>query len=1109
MINNFKNMSQKFETRKSYSPEEEIKLKENIVKYFNGDQLACDVWFSKYRIGDEIHPVQMFIRCAETLALKEQEIFKDKISDISNLSEYGKQLFGNLKDKNISYERYNYYMEAFDHFKYIIPGGSMLSGIGVPNMYQSLSNCLVLGQPSDSYAGIIYKEHEMVQTLKRRCGVGVDMSLLRPENAVVHNQSNVSTGLITFVERYSNAVKEVAQRGRRGAAMISLRVKHPDILSFIRIKRDLTKITGANISIIVNDEFMKAVENSEDYICVFPVSHVLTEEEKTQAQKFEYGVLGTLHSEEGDILVKRYKASELFEEFVYSNWKCAEPGLLFENNIENYGTDTCYDEYRFVTTNPCFAAGTKVLTKEGYKNIEDLVGEKVSVWNGEEWSEVSPKITGENQPMLRVTLSDGTVFENTDYHGYLIIEDENISKIEAKDLKIGDEIIPFELPKIKDIKTVVDEINKMFRGFSIDKEGNIFNFYEEKKETLHEAKLLLTECGIKSYIFNHSNNELKLGIKAEDVAELEENGICINYLDANIIQLPDKLMVEKIERIENADKVYCFTEPKLHRAIFNGVLVGQCGEQVLAPYDCCRLAASNLYSFVENKFTKDAYIDYKKLYEIFYNQIIFLDTIVSLEIDYINEIIHKIETTSDNEQLMNLEKNVWEKIKDICIKGRRCGSGIMGLSDMLASMNLPYDAENEKTKSVVEKVMKTKMEAEMDASIDLSILLGSFYGFSAETERTTNYNKLFNFIKENMPVHWERMQKYGRRNVSWSTVAPTGSTGIEAQVTGGIEPLFIPFYKRRKKCMNENDRVDYVDIDGEKFTEYMVLHRPFMKYCEETFGVKDFTKYNEKYLNTMFEESPYFNNCASDVNYYSRVKMQSLLQKYTTSSISSTINLPSSTTRETINQIYREAWKQGLKGITVYREGSRGGVIVKNDNSGNESFEETKAPKRPQKLKADIHMTEYRKQSYFVIIGLYNDKPYECFVCPVTNKKLVSDISFPTTGNVIKKAKNHYLFEFDNSNVVYDNIQSVDNEDIAAFGLMVSTMLRHRIPLKFVCKSIDKANILVTSFQNKILHVLNKYLPDEVINEVCPECHSKLRRENGCIICPNCGYSKC
>ena len=280
-----------------------------------------------------------------------------------------------------------------------------------------------------------------------------------------------------------------------------------------------------------------------------------------------------------------------------------------------------------------------------------------------------------------------------------------------------------------------------------------------------------------------------------------------------------------------------------------------------------------------------------------------------------------------------------------------------------------------------------------------------------------------------------------------------------------------------------------------------------MEYCEKQFNITDWTHVTGEELQSMFEQSPYKGNRADDIVYTNRVIMQSIIQRYTTSSISSTVNLPKDTPKETIANIYITAYQHGLKGITVYRDGSRGGIIVKNDSDGNENFEETKAPKRPKKLEGDVHVVEYRRKKYFVVIGLYKDKPYECFVCPVPAEDLLADLKFPLKADVIKCEKNHYRFEC--NDVICDNIQNVDNEDIASFGLMVSTMMRHRVPLKFICKSVDKANLLVTAFQSLILHVLNTYLPNEETGEECPECHGKIRRENGCLYCPNCGYSKC
>lgn len=540
------------------------------------------------------------------------------------------------------------------------------------------------------------------------------------------------------------------------------------------------------------------------------------------------------------------------------------------------------------------------------------------------------------------------------------------------------------------------------------------------------------------------------------------------------------------------------------------VTCNPCGEQPLPAYDCCRLLALNMSNFVLNSFEKNAEFDFDAWYEACYQQMVIGNIIVDIEIAYVQRIIDKIDNGDGSEELKKFESDIWKKIQKKCADGRRCGCGIMGLGDTLAKLNLPYSGYGDSAK-IIKYIFKMKMQAELDASIDISILTKPFVGFDAEKEKCGN--DFFEMLKEEFPEQFERMLKYGRANVSWSTVAPTGSGSILGQTTGGIEPLFMPFYKRRRKCMSETDRVDFIDVDGEKFMEYFVVHIPFMEFCEKKFNVnkENWENITEEELEKMFKSSPYYKNTAPEIDVNSRINVQSIIQKFTSSAISSTINLPKETTQEQIYEIYINAFKKNLKGITIYRDGSRGGVLVSSDKQEGKSnfFEEVKAPKRPDELPADLHRIKYNGNDYCVIIGLFNERPYECFVCCIDD---MPDISYPLKGKTIKIESGKYNFESDDLSI--SDIQNCDPDQKIA-GFLISDMMRHRIPLKRIIKTISKTDFLITSYWTKLSKIIASYIPNgDLTDEYCPDCweiyHQKVkyRRENGCLICPN-GHSKC
>ena len=858
-----------------------------LLDYFNGDELAANVWQSKYAQEGEVTPDDMHKRLAKEFArieilyqisepLKKSSLktHKDRLQKLS--------LYGQERDRLSEETIY----ELFKDFKYVVPQGSIMSQLGSKSI-GSLSNCFVIGQPEDSYGGIFQKDEEMAQLMKRRGGVGLDISTLRPKDTRVSNAAKTTTGAVSFMHRFSNTTNEVAQNGRRGALMLSIDVNHPDVMDFIKIKRDKTSVTGANISIKINDEFMKAVENDEDYALRFPCdTHYYNGEENYQGSlgelsNFEYNAL---YEVDQGVYIKRIKAKEYWEEIIKSAHGYAEPGIIFVDNHHNYSPDGVYPQYKGVTTNPC-------------------------------------------------------------------------------------------------------------------------------------------------------------------------------------------------------------------------------GEIFMQAYDACRLIALNLYSFVVNPFTKDAYFDKDKFYEVTYEAMRLSDDLIDLEIKYIDRIINKVSREPIDTNRTEME--LWLNIKNTAQSSRRTGLGFTAEGDMLAALGLKYDSEE--ALLFTEQLAYLKMEAELDCTIDLAILRGPFNGadimqeYGIDVDNSfTGYNKFYETIRTQFPNQFKRMCKYNRRNVSWNTVAPTGTVSLLTQTTSGIEPLFQPFYIRRKKITNDSERVDFTDELGVRWQEFPVLHPKFKDWLilqnEEGYIFEDINILNKEQLKHAFELSPWYGSTANDIDWIKRVEMQSIIQKYTTHSISSTINLPNTVTEEEVSNIYLEAWKKGLKGITVYRDGSRDGVLVSSDNKSRDEFSYVDAVKRPKELDAEVHLTRVGGVPHYVVVGLLNGKPYEIFI---ENRELPQG-----KGKMIKMSRGNYKFVQEG----YEQLITAEmTDEQAAITRLASTSLRHGSDIKFLVEQLQKCPGDLFSFTKGLARVLKKYIPDGSKSTVsCNDCGStNVIFEEGCNKCLDCGSSKC
>ena len=824
-------------------------IDKKLLSYFNGDDLAASTWKNKYAIDGEVTPDDMHRRMAIEIARIENK--------------YSNAV---LTEDNI----YN----LFKDFKYIIPAGSVMATLGKDSL-SSLSNCFVIDGPEDSISSIMNQCNNQAQLMKYRGGVGFDISKLRPSGATVKNSAKSSTGAASFMDLFSNVTNTIAQNGRRGALMLTMDINHPDIEEFITKKQDLTKVTGANVSILISDEFMTAVEHDCDYILSWPtnIKNTLTPEE-VYIEDLEYNVLVEILP---NIYFKRIKAKDLWDKIILCAWNTAEPGLLFIDRIHNYSPDGDYVQFRAVSTNPC-------------------------------------------------------------------------------------------------------------------------------------------------------------------------------------------------------------------------------GEIPMGPYDSCRLIHLNLISFIDKAYTNSASLNEEELYYVSYLSMKIADNLVDLEIESINKILNKVSKSGDEK-----EYSLWNKIKSTALEGRRTGLGFTGLADMLAMMSLQYGSKESLV--FIEKVMTIMFKAQLDCTIDLSIDRGSFIDYIPGFNETNSWYK---FIENSFPDEYQRMQKYGRRNVSFNTVAPTGTVSIMAGTSSGIEPIFSAYYKRKRKCSSPNDRVDFIDAMGEKFTEFFVLHHEFKKWCisilpsiDVYYWGKDIEKLNSEELDKAFKLSPWNGSSSSEIEWENRIELQSVVQKYTTHAISSTLNLPKSYTQKQVSDIYFRAWSKGLKGVTIYRDGSRDGVlnIIEDESTPGKR----QVIKRPKVLEADYYQVKSKGTQYIVIVGLLDNKPYEVFTFQPN-----LEVDFANhKGLITKVKKGHYTYDSPLINIA--NLElSTDNIEEKACSLYTSMLLRHNADIKFIIKTAKKINDNISSFSSAMCRVLSKYTEtEEIKGEKCPECGGRLIRESGCIKCLDCDYSKC
>lgn len=845
--------------RQTYTYDEAF---EASLQYFKGDELAARVWVNKYAVKDsfgnifEKSPEDMHWRIANEVARIEAK-YKNGLN--------AQQLY-----------------ELLDHFKYIVPQGSPMTGIGNDFQVASLSNCFVIGidGAADSYGGIIRIDEEQVQLMKRRGGVGHDLSHIRPKGSPVKNSALTSTGLVPFMERYSNSTREVAQDGRRGALMLSVSIKHPDSEAFIDAKMTEGKVTGANVSVKLDDAFMQAAVNGTPYKQQYPVDS------------------------DQPVFTKDIDASALWKKIVHNAWKSAEPGVLFWDTIIRESVPDCYADlgYRTVSTNPC-------------------------------------------------------------------------------------------------------------------------------------------------------------------------------------------------------------------------------GEIPLCPYDSCRLLAINLYSYVVNPYTKEAYFDF----DLFKKHVALaqriMDDIIDLELEKIEKIIAKIDSDPESEEVKEAEKHLWEKIYKKSGQGRRTGVGITAEGDMLAAMGLRYGTEEATEFS--EQVHKTIALEAYRSSVNMAKERGAFAIYDSEREKN---NPFINRLKEADPELYEEMKKYGRRNIACLTIAPTGTTSLMTQTTSGIEPVFMPVYKRRRK-VNPNDpqtHVDFVDETGDAFEEYIVFHHKFVEWM--TVNSYDPTKrYTQEEIDKLVEKSPYYKATSNDVDWLMKVKMQGRIQKWVDHSISVTINLPNDVDEALVNRLYVEAWRSGCKGCTVYRDGSRSGVLLSTQKDKKDKKEElppckppTVVEVRPKVLEAEVVRFQNNKEKWVAFVGLLDGHPYEIFTGLQDDEEGISLPKSVTTGRIIKnideEGNKRYDFQFENKRGYKTTIEGLSekfNKEYWNYAKLISGVLRWRMPIDRVIKLVDSLQLdseNINTWKNGVERALKKYVTDGTSAEgqKCPNCGNEtLVYQEGCLICKTCGTSRC
>lgn len=1127
------------------------------LDYFKGDDLAAGVFVSKYALRDnegrilERTPVDMHKRIAKEFARIEKKKFKKPISF--------DELFGLL-----------------DGFKYLVPQGGPMFGIGNDFQTISLSNCYLATPPDDSYGSILKTDEQLVQISKRRGGVGIDISNLRPNGSPTKNSSRSSTGIIPFMERFSNSIREVGQGNRRGALMVTLSVHHPEVIEFTKIKTDRSKVTGANISLRLTDEFLEAVKADKEYELRFPVDYK------------ETGVK--------PMISKWVSAKEVWKTIVKNARDHAEPGLLMWDNVLKYGPADCYEEYRSRGTNPCQPAWTYVLTKSGVTEL-GFIKEGDEIWSESGWTKVVKKWSTGINKVYRYTTTVGSFYGTNDH---LLVS--NGEKFRAQDCESVDILTgPFYSDLVYDIQDVMDglvigdgtyhkaskklllcigendsdylksEVKSLIGDyrpgiqeygyevvttinptelpytyqrsipdrFKLGSAGKVAGFLRglysangsvcgdritlktSSFQIVEDVQLMLSSLGIRSYFTTNKSKKVQFSNGVYECKQSYDVNISIDrekfYKNIGFLQSYKNEKVEHL--IETKYKSPHATKPlkqtydiidvsfiseeetfditvdnKSHTYWTQGINVSNCSEIPLSPLDSCRLMCINLFSFVKKPFTKDAKFDYNHFFKVAKLTQRLMDDMVDLESEKIEKIISKIHSDPESEDVKSRELEMWKLIKRFNDEGRRTGTGITALGDTIAALGIQYGSED--SIEVTEKIYKTLKLACYESSVEMAEELGPFKCWDPKKEEN---NPFLLRIKQEDAELYNRMQKFGRRNIALTTTAPTGSVSVLTQTTSGIEPLFQTSYIRRRKVNphDESVRVDFVDATGDKWQEYKVYHPTLLLWKKST-GETDEKK------------SPWAGCCAEEIDWVNRVKLQATAQRHVCHAISSTLNLPEDVTVETVDKIYQTAFESGLKGITIYRKNCRTGVLIDKPPKSETNITKTLAPKRPKELKGEIHHFVLNKQKYYVAVGLWeNGELYEIFTG--VNHDDQGDVVLPKdlkTGFIVKEAKGIYYVVSGDKKWVLTNGHSDDTAD--ALARMISCALRHGSSLSFIIEQLSKTKGPMTSFSKVLARTLKSYIVNGTVStQDCPECKAKLVFSEGCKQCKNCSWTAC
>lgn len=1130
------------------------------LRYFKKDDLATKVWIDKYALKDkdgniyEKTPDDMHRRISREFARIESK-YKNSLTE--------EEIYQLLKS-----------------FKYIVPQGSPMFGIGNDFALTSLSNCFVVGSNngSDSYGSIMRTDEEQVQLMKRRGGVGHDISHLRPSGAMANNSVLAGmAGSTLYMERYSNSTREVSQGDRRGALMLSIDVRHPDVDKFIDAKLKQGRVTGANISVKITDKFMEAVKSNGDFLQTFPIKF------DAGLDSYEGLEYGKLYNLDNGGYMKRVRARDIWDKIIQNAHASAEPGVLFWDKILSESPADCYEkEWKTVSTNPCFTGDTMIAVADGRNgvSIKELSesGDKFLVYcarkgkssgnRSKYWKTEIKRAkafkTG-NKNVVEIFLSDGSSFKCTPDHRLALPSGKYV---EAKD-SLGLRLEKFYTFSNKNTNKSYRHINSKTDGHSKqyrkiwdyhmgEYDGRLFNIdhidsdskndfpnnlqllsvEDHKKKTKRKGsdnpimKIAGTEyLSLYSRRANIAGNGMRYGWDEEEIEakiiefdlkysnRLEE----LRPKDINVDFSEDVYVEDIIDRgfedvyditVEDNHNFYIITKSDDDRYMnCSGVLVHNCGEIPLCPYDSCRLLALNLYSYVSNPFTEDADFNYTLFSSHVNIAQRLMDDIVDLEIEKINKIILKIQSDPESDNIKQVEIALWQKILQKAIEGRRTGLGITGEGDMLAALGLRYGSDDAIEFS--EKIHEMMAVESYRASIRLAEERGAFPIWSFEKERE---NPFISRIIDSQFFGLQDFQNYklhGRRNISNLTIAPTGTTSLMTQTTSGLEPVFLPYYKRRRKTQDETKSV-FVDEVGDMWEEYTVFHHKFVDWFEINYpqAPKDLIyNLNDKELKRYVEQSPYYGATSADVDYLGKVRLQGKVQRWVDHSISVTVNMPEDATIETVAGVYELAHEVGCKGMTIYRDGSRSGVLISETREDSKRVNKiyNDAIKRPHTLQCDVYNISRGKQPFTIVVGLLNEKPYEIFALEKLSNLDFSDKI--TKGELKKvKSKTYELTGLHNGNkYVVPNIIDFMSLDEQKDTRKYSLMLRHGIRPKFVIEQINEY-ATISSFDKVIAKALSNYLNGETVKQdkQCPNCHStNLKNETGCVTCLECGWSKC